>query len=298
MPRKKLSNPMNLDLNPRVPGKCKGKTSAGQPCKHLWVCANQLCLQHGGKTSAKDRKRILQRSQEIFAKQKAKLLKRVDRFNKRAEKRQKKWRARAGKESPLTAGSARASTSTVSRAAVGKSGSPSAPVSQGVSTTGATVSRPAPRPKPESSWHSPISPALSPKQAELKLTAISPSADSPKPRESSEPEKSKPEPCADGSRASDRAEESTSTTSGADELPADSAEPVDGSESSSPAPVEPARARVGDSIPQVLPLWHPSVVPGQAWVRHQLLEHHREQLSPLSPVCPDPRYTEPKTYRD
>jgi hypothetical protein len=55
---------------------------------------------------------------------------------------------------------------------------------------------------------------------------------------------------------------------------------------------------VGDSIPQVLPLWHPSVVPGQAWVRHQLLEHHREQLSPLSPVCPDPRYTEPKTYRD
>ena len=31
-------------------GKCGGTTKAGNPCKHMLVCAKGLCLQHGGDT--------------------------------------------------------------------------------------------------------------------------------------------------------------------------------------------------------------------------------------------------------
>jgi hypothetical protein len=71
-------------------GKCSALTKAGTPCKHYVIQASGACLQHGGYEPSHIRKWTPE-AREKFEQGRAKDIRQAERFNKRYERKKKKW---------------------------------------------------------------------------------------------------------------------------------------------------------------------------------------------------------------
>lgn len=169
MAKSTKTNPMGLSTNPTFYGKCKGKTAEGKPCHHKTVYNNGLCFQHGGATSPEEKKEILKRSRQLFAKQKKRALKKL-------AKEQKKWRQRPSEQCSQTE-PAKASINTASPAGAAWSSSASQATSA-ASGMGPMESRLARARERVSKEHSQTSPAQRPQRDGQPYSATLRQADS------------------------------------------------------------------------------------------------------------------------
>jgi hypothetical protein len=245
-------------------GKCPKTTKGGAACRNHVLFANGRCASHGG-TTPKNRRSWTKEARDKFDAMKARLIARAERYTRKLEKKKKKWLALD--KMRKAGGSSRVST-----AGLPAKPSPEAAVNRvdraalgNVGTDGYFAD-----------GMGALALAQPPSSESSSLTPISPARAAPPAR--SEPgETSSPSPI---SATQPSVEESPKQTENDDPRTAQ---------------------HYAVDKPQVLPPWHPLVVPGQSWTRYyrtQMLEDHRERLGPFAVISPLAKYIEPKTFED
>lgn len=262
-------------------GRCSEKTKAGDDCRNHVLFANGRCASHGG-TTPKNRRDWTKEARDKFEERRGKLIRHAERFDKKLERKKRKWQAASlGASHKVSPDSARARTNTASLAAASSSVSPNPAVRPAAGSMAAQGSSERPRPEKRSYGAGQTSQAQRPKQDASELTRISCSPGAGIQTGQNPRTGNGPTSLTLGSSPGGLA--SASSNSARQESP--KAAPREGEDSRACVPAS-------DPVPRPAP---PSLIPWTTWLRNLVNDSRRSIADDY--IEPGSRL-EPKTYRD